>query len=59
MATREEMQEASDEAIEQLQEMMKQDEQFAIAMRKFGKWLQSWYIPAGYKQICRWLRQLK
>lgn len=58
MATKDEMHEASEEAIEQLKEIMKQDEQFKTQMLVFAKWLKSWYLKAGYKQICRFLISL-
>lgn len=58
MATRDDMQIASEEAIQQLQKMMSQDKQFEEQMLVFAKWLKSWYLKSGYKQICRFLINL-
>lgn len=51
-----EMEMATQEAIQELRSLMQQDAEFAKAMQKFGAFIKKWYMRAGYKGICRWLK---
>lgn len=59
MATVEEMHIASEEAINELRIMLRDDPAFAEQMSKFAKFLRKWFMKAGYKQIARFVKDLK
>jgi len=47
---------ASEVAIQEIREKMKEDPAFANAVRLLGSILKKHYLKSGYKHIARWLK---
>jgi hypothetical protein len=58
MATPEEMERDSQTMISEFSKKMDSDPAFADAMRWFAALLRKWYLRAGYKRICQYIKAL-